>query len=352
MKRATTSSDIVMTSSYGGLYGGHSGYPTLANYIPGSILLTSQRRPPKGWERALRYIASMASVTSYYQLASAQLEWRAWRTCRQLDSGVLHLLWADSDCGVIDLAKRSISVPLVGTFHAPPRVLRSIIKYPSRLKNFNAVIVMSDTQRGYFEEAGVEAGRIHTILHGVDTRVFFPPEEHGPSVPFTLISVGSHRRNLDLLHNICKRLEGCPEIRFRLVANRAIGSQFFAYRNVEVLWGLSDNELISAYQRSSCLLLTVKEATANNGLLEGMACGLPVIAEDIGGVREYTGSEAALLITPDSCNELEQAILALARSASTRRRMGLAARLRAEQLDWHRVAQQTITVYDSCRNQH
>ena len=41
------------------------------------------------------------------------------------------------------------------------------------------------------------------------------------------------------------------------------------------------------YQGADLLLLPLIDATANNTLLEGLACGLPVLASDLTGVRDY-----------------------------------------------------------------
>ena len=40
------------------------------------------------------------------------------------------------------------------------------------------------------------------------------------------------------------------------------------------------------------------DATANNALLEALACGTPVVATDIGGIRYYAGQGPAAVLTP------------------------------------------------------
>lgn len=343
------SQPVLMLSSYGGIYGRRSGYPLLAEFVPESRLLLTERMPPKGWDRILRFVISRPAVTSYYQLASAKLEWLAWRELRTADRSILHVLWADSDYGMMDWLLDRDRITVVGTFHAPTSVLRGIIRYPHRLRKLDALILMSETQRAYFVSAGVANEKIHVIYHGIDTDVFRPAAQPPAREPFTLISVGNYLRNLPLLRDVCLALASRPDIRFRIVANPRITSEFSGLPNVEGLSGLSDEELISSYQTSSCLLLTVKDATANNGLLEGMACGLPVLAEDVGGIREYTQGDAAILTTPNSCEELMVAILRLSSSPELCHRMGLAARRRAEELDWRVVAAQTMELYESCQ---
>ena len=77
-----------------------------------------------------------------------------------------------------------------------------------------------------------------------------------------------------------------------------------------------------------------------------MACGLPIIAEDVGGVGEYTGPSSAILCQLGSAEEIVGAILRLYKDADMRRRMGDAARARAESLDWSRVGKRTVAVYE------
>jgi glycosyltransferase involved in cell wall biosynthesis len=118
---------------------------------------------------------------------------------------------------------------------------------------------------------------------------------------------------------------------------------------LQVLDDVDDTLLLRAYHAASIAILSLHDAVANNALLEAMACGLPVVASDVGGVREYLGEEAGLIVPPWNPEALAEAILALLDDPVARRRMGRAARERTLDLD-HRVAAQRLTeVYRKVR---
>ncbi len=75
------------------------------------------------------------------------------------------------------------------------------------------------------------------------------------------------------------------------------------------------------------VLPSLTEGTPN-GIVEAMACGLPVIASGIGGVTDMITPETGLLVPPGDPRALAEAMKELAGNKALRERMGHAARRR------------------------
>ena len=324
-----------------------SGYTRLSKHIPESQLVHETRANSRSiGERTLVKMLDTFAGSSWYRLASLKLEYRAFQAMQAGFGGLIHLMWAERDWGFIDqLPIDRWNTALCGTFHSPPDTLPKVVNAPKRLKNFAAVILMSEVQRPFFESLGVPSDRIHVVHHGIDCE-FFNPSRTDRKGRFTAIFVGNYRRNFDLLAQICGLLEPYEDIEIRIIAPKSRIAGFAGRKNVRASSGLSDVDLRDAYRESSCLLLTLETATANNAILEAMACGLPIVAEDVGGVGEYTGTSSAILCQLGSAEEIVGAILRLYKNADMRRRMGDAARARAEELSWSMVGKRTVAVYE------
>jgi len=331
-------------------HGPHSGYTHLASYIQRSILITAQRTEPRQFlERLIVRALNSLALARWYRLGSLNVEWRAWRFLRSGFNGLVHFMWAERDWGFLD--HFSPGTALCATFHCCPDTLTEVIQDTSRLQNLAAVILMSEIQRPFFESHGVPPERIHVIHHGVDCYYFSPgssPRLH----PFTVLSVGNTRRNFSLLRAVCALLEPYRDIRIKVVAPKARSELFQHMKNVKVVSNLSDDELRSSYRESSCLLMTAEAATANNAILEAMACGLPIVSENVGGIPEYTGFRCAKLCEPGCAKALTDSIMTLYKEPNMVAHMGLLARKRAEELDWQLVAERMVRLYESVLAEH
>jgi glycosyltransferase involved in cell wall biosynthesis len=103
---------------------------------------------------------------------------------------------------------------------------------------------------------------------------------------------------------------------------------------------------------------SVRDAAGNvdglpNVVLEGMAAGKAIVASNIAGFPDVIGSgENGLLVPEQDPSALAGAIVALARDASLRERLGARAREQIHaRLNWENVAKRFVTVYERVTTQ-
>ncbi len=108
---------------------------------------------------------------------------------------------------------------------------------------------------------------------------------------------------------------------------------------------LSDTAPILA--KSSIFLLCSRSEGFPRSILEAMRAGLPVIASDVGGVRESVADGVSgHIVPPGSPGALAAALRRLMNSASERQRMGEAGRLRfQERFDLRCMTDHTYYLY-------
>jgi glycosyltransferase involved in cell wall biosynthesis len=84
------------------------------------------------------------------------------------------------------------------------------------------------------------------------------------------------------------------------------------------------------------------------GVLEAMACGVPQVVTDVGGVREAVVPDTGMIVPAGDPEALGGAIVSLLRDAERRERMSRASRIRhAELFGLPRMVAQTADVYEA-----
>ncbi len=110
------------------------------------------------------------------------------------------------------------------------------------------------------------------------------------------------------------------------------------------------NDVSQLLPECTLLVHAARQEPLGRVLLEAAACGLPVVATDVGGTREIFPSEAAgaVLVPPDDAAALAEAVAALLVDEAQRQALGKAGRRRAEAaFNVETAAARLIDVYHS-----
>jgi glycosyltransferase involved in cell wall biosynthesis len=142
---------------------------------------------------------------------------------------------------------------------------------------------------------------------------------------------------------VAELLAGDERFRFDVVSSQA--RELAGIRNVETYSGLDDTELVRLYQRADVLFLPLLQSTANNALLEGIACGLPVVSTSLPSVKAYVPGAEAVLVEANDADAFVSVLQTLADNPGRRAFMGRTARARAEELAWEKVAPEYERLY-------
>ena len=112
---------------------------------------------------------------------------------------------------------------------------------------------------------------------------------------------------------------------------------------------LSDAAIADLMQRSRFLVLPYIEATQSGVIPIAYAFARPVIATDVGSLRDMLlNGETGLLIPPNDVRALTDAIQALAADLSLCERMGKNAyRIGKDEWGWGKIARSHLEIYNS-----
>ena len=261
-----------------------------------------------------------------------------------------HYIYGEDTFLLTPLWKRSRNF-CIATVHYPPAVLYQRVN-PGSLKALDAVVIVGENQREWLSKI-VDPDKIHFCPHHVDTDFFCPAEvAASASGHFRMVCVGHLYRDYDCLLEVLRQLR----TRFRhQVSLDIVGPQehsnhpLIAEPGVLVHRGISDEALRDLYRDAAVGVLPLTDSTANNALLEMMACGVPIVTTDVGGVRDYVQQGGGVAMQPPGDIEgFTQAVDALLKDPAKRQLSSAANRAHAiRELSLAACAKKLAAIYAS-----
>ena len=275
------------------------------------------------------------------------VEWSLLCTARIRRPDVVHVLYGDEQMNLLLKWRSLVPCPLIASFHFPTS--RVSVRYECfqkhLLKGIDAAVVVSRCQLPDFRRwLGPE--RVVYVPHGIDTRRFSPGIRESRRQGVRLITVGDHMRDWEALHRIIDQCRELP-VQFDVIARQDYWPYLTGCKNVRLQSGIAEDALVALYREADALLLPVLDATANNAVLESLACGTPVISNAVGGVPDYVDDSCGWLFVKGEVDGIVQLIRNVCADKQASESKREAARQKSLEFEWSRVVSQMQAIYQA-----
>ncbi len=212
-----------------------------------------------------------------------------------------------------------ITITLRGTEirHSKSRTIRPFLV--KALNSASKIFSVSNSLKKHVVNLGIEKNKITVVGNGVDTEKFYPLEQQIMREKLglnktekVLITVGGlverkgFHRVLEIMPQLIKK---SPELKYLIVGGpsaegdwteklQRMVKELKLQNYVQFLGTMPPAQLKEVLSASDVFILSTRNEGWANVILEAMACGIPVVATDVGGNAEVINNEDIGSIVP------------------------------------------------------
>lgn len=199
-------------------------------------------------------------------------------------------------------------------------------------------------------------GQCEVLIRGVDLKTFSPPKTEGIRQPAVLF-VGAIRTTkgaFDLLEAWTQVVAHCTHAELWVVGPDYTNGRFAQEvqsrghdKAVKMLGPQPLNNVADLMRQAQVLCLPSHGEGTPNCVMEAMACGLPVVATEVGGIPDIVDSNrTGILVQKGDIQKLAEALTSLLHDSGQRERMGQAAyEFAREHLDARKTTERLVGLY-------
>ena len=217
------------------------------------------------------------------------------------------------------------------------------------------LVVPSGFLQQVFSEVGLCAAIIPNII---DLDLFYPAEEPPLGAGFTLVIT----RNLEPIYGLDTALlalalarKAIPDIQLKIAGSgpqraelEQLSERLGLGSSVVFLGRLERPQIVDLYHSAHAMLNPSRVDNMPNSVLEALACGLPVISTNVGGVPYIVeDGHTAVLVPPDNAQEMAQAIVKLCNDRKLRSHLRDSGSRAVAQYTWDQVRPQWLALYNT-----
>jgi glycosyltransferase involved in cell wall biosynthesis len=350
MERRASSMQVVVLAKRWSHHTTSGGYDRLGSAVSASIINrpsvkgTPSRIAQKLWRRYTK----IGSYLFHYDFEDWLAEIGVLTANFLKPWDVLHVLYGDEQLDLLLRWRTLLRCRLVVSFHLPAdQVSQRFIIQAGLGKNIDAGIVLARNEVTHFEKwIGVD--KVVWVPHGIDTDRFRPGNHKPGGHRIKLLFVGHHMRDWNVIHRVIDEAHYFDlPVDFYVVTRPDFMPHFTGCANVTLHSGIPEAALIQLYQNSDALLVPLLDATANNAILESLACGTPVISTLVGGIPDYVSDKCGWLLPKGTVDPIMALIRQMCANKSFVDSRREEARLQALRFDWREIARRMSIVYSA-----
>lgn len=306
-----------------------------------------------------KFIEKMKGLRALFRLLPYL--WKAWRLAGRVD--VIHLMansgwsWQLYAAPVIWIAwlRRTPVIVNYRGGEAGEYLAKSSAWVKPSLNKASEVIVPSGFLQNVFAEFGVPSKVIPNII---DLDTFCPSGEKVDEGSFTLVIT----RNLEPIYGLETAIRAIviargkiPGIQLKIAGSgpqlkelEQLVEAMELEQTVHFMGRLERDEVVALYQGADAMLNPTTVDNMPNSVLEALACGVPVISTNVGGVPYIVRDrETALLVPARDELQMARAIVELYENESLRSELVDRGREDVAQYSWDRVRPMWLSLYSS-----
>jgi L-malate glycosyltransferase len=296
---------------------------------------------------------------SLYRLQSMRTRYRLANYLRRSEIAIAHAFDYYTNLALIPSAKLARTPVVIGS----QRQLGDLLTPNQRRAQLamfrwaDCVICNSKAAAERLLKQGLRADKLRVIGNGLPPAAFAQtmpvmPRRPGVFRVGMIARMNARSKNHQIVLKVAARLKNrLKNLEIVFVGDGPLRSEL--EREAEEL-GISDLVQFLGDRRDIPAILASLDATVlpsaseslSNAILESMASGVPVIANDVGGNAELVSDDRGILLPPENEQALEQALLKIASDAPLREAMGRSAKAFAhENFTTERMRQQYDGLY-------
>jgi len=221
-------------------------------------------------------------------------------------------------------------------FHPISTIIRFFVLSTNRVRLVAASGQTLESFRGLLLRSARVGARSKVVHNVVDTNVFRYNEEarsrirgefgigDGEFLFATIGQITPRKGQKGIIEAFAMSLPEIPKARLLIVGEPMFNgdqSYFDELKDLVIEMGLTESVIFTGFRKDIPELLSALDTVVINSSseafvvvgIEGLATGLPVIATDVGGIREMiTDGESGLIVSPGGAAELRSALVGIA----------------------------------------